>query len=181
MQRALLERKTGVEPASNRFAVRTLTVRDHSHMAGVMRFEHTQRGFGDRCSTNWATPLHGASDGNWTRTPSLTPDFKSGASADSATEAYDGKLSYCRTLVLSAGLEPAKYTSWMCRVCQFHHKSIYGSFYAAVGIQGGIWTHRKTGSLDQRVCHSATWTYGGLYRAWTCDTRINSPLLYRLS
>lgn len=23
----------------------------------------------------------------------------------------------------------------------------------------------KTGSLDQRVCHSATWTYGGLYRA----------------
>ena len=128
MQRALLERTTGVEPAFDGFAVRTLTVRDHSHMAGVMRFEHTQRGFGDRCSTNWATPLHGASDGNWTRTPSLTPDFKSGASADSATEAYDGKLSYCRTLVLSAGLEPAKYTSWMCRVCQFHHKSIYGSF-----------------------------------------------------
>lgn len=52
VRRTLLERTTGVEPAFDGFAIRTLTVRDHSHMAGVMRFEHTQRGFGDRCSTN---------------------------------------------------------------------------------------------------------------------------------
>ena len=81
MQRVLLERKTGVEPASNRFAVCTLPVRDHSHMAGVMRLEHTRHGFGDRCSTNWATPLYGTSDGSWTRTPSLAEDLKSPVSA----------------------------------------------------------------------------------------------------
>ena len=41
MRRTPLERTTGVEPAFDGFAVRTLTVRDHSHMAEVMRFEHT--------------------------------------------------------------------------------------------------------------------------------------------
>ena len=36
-------------------------------------------------------------------------------------------------------------------------------------------------SLDLCVCRSTTCTYGGLYKAWTCDPRINSPLLCRLS
>ena len=29
-------------------------------MAGVAGLEPTTRGFGDRCSTNWATPLRGS-------------------------------------------------------------------------------------------------------------------------
>ena len=75
---------------NNGFRDRRPTIKRARYGGGGGNRTHSS-GFRDRRASRYATP-HGLGDGNRTRTLFPTPDFKSGASASSATPRYNRRF-----------------------------------------------------------------------------------------